>query len=101
MFNVLQSIINSADITSPIKDNMFPSDSSNEEVSMSVEQTEKAEAEMMMNHTILRNPYPKYETEKFEAAMKAKITSFEPCTDDDNLQVLRQTYEETCIRYYD
>jgi len=55
---------------------------------MSAEQAEKAEAEMKMKNKILRC-YAPYEAEKFKAAMRSTITTFEPYSDDDNLEVLR------------
>jgi hypothetical protein len=84
-------------ITSPIKDYTFPDDE-DDELPMSAEQAEKAEAEMKMKNKILRCCAP-YEAEKFEAAMRSTIKTFEPYSDDDNLEVLRETSEDSCIRY--
>jgi hypothetical protein len=94
MHYVTQSQSNTADITSPIKDSIFQDD----ELPMSKEQAEKVEREMRMKNAILRCYNSSLEAEKFQSAMKSKISTFEPYPDDDNLKVLRETSEDIGIR---
>lgn len=97
MFQSLLSQSFTADITSPIKDTIFPED---DELPMSAEQAEKAEAEMKMKNKILRCFAPSIETKKFESAMEANISTFKPYDDDENLEVLRETHVDSGIRYF-
>lgn len=96
----LQSQSNTAAITSPFKDSVFPSDSDDDELPRSDGvQTMKEAAEMLMKNELL-NPDPKFEIYKFETSLVAKITTFEPYPDEDHLELEREyATEEPRIRY--
>lgn len=95
---MLQSQSNTAVITSPFKDSVFPSDSDDEPPRSDGVQTMKEAAEMLMRNEIL-NHEPKFEIYKFDASLVAKITTFEPYPDEDHLELEREYAEEPCIRY--